>query len=76
VKNFVYFKETNKMDWEDSDSDDDIIPDTPPMGVIDEWLEEWNEDVAVVEQLFRRMDEGLLILLDREDVEFFDVDEE
>ncbi len=64
------------MDWEDSDSDDDIIPDTPPMGVIDEWLEEWNEDVAVVEQLFRRMDEGLLILLDREDVEFFDVDEE
>ena len=62
------------MDW--GDSDDDIIPDTPPMGVIDEWLEEWNEDVAVVEELFRRMDEGLLILMHRDNVElFFDDDD-
>lgn len=61
------------MDW--SDSDIDIIPDTPPMGVIDQWHEEWNEDVAVVEELFRRMDEGLLILMHRDNVElFFDDD--
>jgi hypothetical protein len=62
------------MDWEDSDID--IIPDTPLMEERDVWNEEWNEDVAIVEQLFQRMDEGLLILVHRDDVEFFDDDEE
>lgn len=53
------------------DSDEDIIPDTPPFGVFAEWLDdEFAGDVAVVEEIFRHIDEGLFILLHRDNFEF------